>query len=116
MNTKNIQLYRKLVRENNNIFSFDERRKLREIIKNFLAEEMEKYERSNFSDKKIRVCDVILNEIGLGKAAAVSYLTMELAENQHINISYLESQFSVSLKPIITGLQRVKELYEKAHR
>ena len=114
MDTKNIQLYRKLVQENEGVFSFSERKELREIIKKFLTNEKLLNENpESFLSKKLEVCDIILREIGLGKAAVVSYLMMELAEKQLLEPSSIEKKFNISVNTIISGLQRVKGLYEK---
>ena len=114
MDTKNIQLYRKLVQENEGVFSFSERKELREIIKKFLTNEKLINENpESFLSKKLEVSDIILREIGLGKAAVVSYLIMELAEKQLLEPSSIEKKFNISVNTIISGLQRVKGLYEK---
>lgn len=114
MDTKNIQLYRKLVQENEGVFSFSERKELREIIKKFLTNEKLINENpESFLSKKLEVSDIILREIGLGKAAVVSYLIMELAENQLLDPTSIEKKFNISVNTIISGLQRVKGLYEK---
>lgn len=114
MDTKNIQLYRKLVQENEGVFSFSERKELREIIKKFLTNEKLLNENpESFLSKKLEVSDIILREIGLGKAAVVSYLIMELAENQLLDPTSIEKKLNVSVNTIISGLQRVKGLYEK---
>lgn len=114
MDTKNIQLYRKLVQENEGAFSFSERKELREIIKKFLTNEKLLNENpESFLSKKLEVSDIILREIGLGKAAVVSYLMMELAEKQLLEPSSIEKKFNISVNTIISGLQRVKGLYEK---
>ena len=114
MDTKNIQLYRKLVQENEGVFSFSERKELREIIKKFLTNEKLINENpESFLSKKLEVSDIILREIGLGKAAVVSYLMMELAEKQLLEPSSIEKKFNISVNTIISGLQRVKGLYEK---
>ncbi len=114
MDTKNIQLYRKLVQENEGVFSFSERKELREIIKKFLTNEKLLNENpESFLSKKLEVSDIILREIGLGKAAVVSYLMMELAEKQLLEPSSIEKKFNISVNTIISGLQRVKGLYEK---
>lgn len=114
MDTKNIQLYRKLVQENEGVFSFSERKELREIIKKFLTNEKLLNENpESFLSKKLEVSDIILREIGLGKAAVVSYLMMELAENQLLDPTSIEKKFNISVNTIISGLQRVKGLYEK---
>lgn len=114
MDTKNIQLYRKLVQENEGVFSFSERKELREIIKKFLTNEKLLNENpESFLSKKLEVSDIILREIGLGKAAVVSYLIMELAENQLLDPTSIEKKFNISVNTIISGLQRVKGLYEK---
>ena len=114
MDTKNIQLYRKLVQENEGVFSFSERKELREIIKKFLTNEKLLNENpESFLSKKLEVSDIILREIGLGKAVVVSYLIMELAEKQLLEPSSIEKKFNISVNTIISGLQRVKGLYEK---
>lgn len=114
MHTKIRQLYRELVQKNKEVFSFSERKELRELLKNYLIKENYTPENAEkFLVKKLEVCKIILHEIGLGKAATVSFITTELIEEQFVEPYFLEKKFNVLLSTIIIGLQRVKKLYKK---
>lgn len=66
-----------------------------------------------FLKRNLEIMDILLNEIGLGKAAVISFLLMEPVEKQHIDVKDVDKLFSTAISPIMIGLQRVKELYQK---
>ena len=114
MNAENIRLYRNLYTSHSTLLTHSERRELSRILKHFLSEK--KYGVENpeaFLKRNLEIMDILLNEIGLGKAAVISFLLMEPAEKQHIDVKDVDKLFSTAISPIMIGLQRVKELYQK---
>ena len=96
------------------LFTYEERKELRSIIKQYYALfplEGEAPGRS-ISDK-IQIVKIILEEIGLGKAAVLSVLFHELVENNQLSIAEIESKFNTQVSSIIQGMMRVGELYER---
>lgn len=114
MNAENIRLYRNLYTSHSTLLTHSERRELSRILKHFLSEK--KYGVENpeaFLKRNLEIMDILLNEIGLGKAAVISFLLMEPVEKQYIDVKDVDKLFSTSISPIMIGLQRVKELYQK---
>jgi GTP diphosphokinase / guanosine-3',5'-bis(diphosphate) 3'-diphosphatase len=106
--------YRELLRLYPTLFSFDERKELRVIIKRYYAlypQEGEAPGRS-ISDK-MKIVQIVLEEIGLGKAAVLSVLFHELVENKQLSVAEIESKFNTQVSSIIQGMMRVGELYER---
>ena len=114
MNAENIRLYRNLYTSHSTLLTHSERKELSRILKHFLSEK--KYGVENpeaFLKRNLEIMYILLNEIGLGKAAVISFLLMEPVEKQHIDVKDVDKLFSTSISPIMIGLQRVKELYQK---
>ncbi len=96
------------------LFTYEERKELRSIIKRYYAlypPEGEAPGRS-ISDK-MQIVQIILEEIGLGKSAVLSVLFHELVKNKQLSISEIESKFNTQVSSIILGMIRVEELYER---
>ena len=114
MNAENIRLYRNLYTSHSTLLTHSERKELSRILKHFLSEK--KYGVENpeaFLKRNLEIMDILLNEIGLGKAAVISFLLMEPVEKQYIDVKDVDKLFSTAISPIMIGLQRVKELYQK---
>ncbi|MDD3077700.1 MAG: RelA/SpoT family protein [Paludibacter sp.] len=108
-------LYKKLVSGNPKIMSYDERKYLRNLLKNYYANSEEQnpvFGRTVID--KLNIVDTILNEVGLGKAAVVSVLLQDLVECGDLKVDDIEKRFKTSVSGIITGISRVRELYEKS--
>jgi GTP diphosphokinase / guanosine-3',5'-bis(diphosphate) 3'-diphosphatase len=106
--------YRELLRLYPTLFSYEERKELRGIIKRYYAlypQEGEAPGRS-ISDK-MKIVQIVLEEIGLGKAAVLSVLFHELVENKQLSVAEIESTFNTQVSSIIQGMMRVGELYER---
>ena len=106
--------YGKLLRLYPALFSYEERKELRAIIKRYYALfplEGEAPGRS-ISDK-MQIVQIVLEEIGLGKAAVLSVLFHELVENKQLSVAEIENKFNTQLSSIIQGMMRVGELYER---
>ncbi len=114
MNAENIQLYRRLYTLHHSLLSKSERRELIRILREFLSDPKNGIgDSESFLTRNLEITDILLNEIGLGKAAVISFLLMEPAEMQFIDPKEIDKKFNSAISPIISGLQRVKELYQK---
>ncbi len=114
MNLQNIQLYRKLYAAHQSLLSRSERRELNRILTQFLSDKQYGIEDPEaFLKRNLEIIDILLNEIGLGKAAVISLLMMEPVNKQFIDLNDVDKKFNTVISPIMTGLQRVKELYRK---
>jgi len=106
--------YSKLLHLYPALFTYTERKELRGIIQRYYAlypQEGEAPGRS-ISDK-IQIVQIILEEIGLGKAAVLSVLFYELVEHKQLSVAEIETKFNTQLSSIIQGMMRVGELYER---
>jgi len=106
--------YSAIVHSHTNLFTFEERKELRVILKkhiDFFPKEGDKSKRSIYD--KVQIVEIILDEIGLGKAAVLSVLFHELVEKKLITITEIESKFNAQVSSIINGMLRVGELYER---
>lgn len=106
--------YTNLLRLYPSLFTYNERKELRGIIKQYYSlfpQEGEAPGRS-ISDK-MQIVLIILEEIGLGKAAVLSVLFHELVENKQLSINEIESKFNTQVSSIIQGMLRVGELYAR---
>jgi len=106
--------YSKLLHLYPALFTYTERKELRGIIQRYYAlypQEGEAPGRS-ISDK-IQIVQIILEEIGLGKAAVLSVLFYELVEHKQLSVAEIETKFNTQVSSIIQGMMRVGELYER---
>jgi GTP pyrophosphokinase len=62
---------------------------------------------------KLSVLEIVLNEIGLGKTAALAILMVDHIEAGMVEATELEKLFQTPVKTVVSGLSRVKELYDK---
>jgi len=114
MNAENFKLYRKLLHSHSSLMSMEERRELRFLLKNFFSQHATaNLSADDYLFTKLQILDIILNEIGLGKPAIISVLFIESIEYKSITTQELDKKFNTTVTPILYGLQRVKELYQK---
>lgn len=114
METTNYVLYRKLYDTHPTLFTREERKELYKLISDFLTNEQCKVSNPTaFLTKNLQIIDILLNEMSLGKAAVLSLLLIQPSENKLIDTQKIEKQFNIKIKHIISGLQRVDELYRK---
>jgi len=113
-NEKFIAEYSKILHAHPTLFNFEERKEIRSIFrqhyKSFTAEKGD-YAASVFN--KIKIAEIVLDEIGLGKPAVISVLFYELIQKNILTISELEKKFNTQLATIIQGILRVGELYAR---
>jgi len=108
-------LYRRLVTSEKNMFSFQERKDIKQMLKEYYRFHPQQFTSSGHSiEDKLHIIQILLDEIGLGKASVLSVLFMEPIKNNYLTVPEIEQKFGTSLDSIISGMQRVEELYERS--
>jgi len=108
-------LYRRLVTSEKNMFSFQERKDIKQMLKEYYRSHPQQFTSSGHSiEDKLHIIQILLDEIGLGKASVLSVLFMEPIKNNYLTVPEIEQKFGTSLDSIISGMQRVEELYERS--
>ncbi|MFV0471182.1 MAG: RelA/SpoT family protein [Paludibacteraceae bacterium] len=107
----NISSYRRLLVSYPDILTFEERKKIKILLQDYLLSE--NIDISSFFVEKLEIIDILLNEIGLNKAAVISVIFLEAVEKNYLSCDNIEKQLESSISPIIKGLQRIQQLYEK---
>lgn len=106
--------YKRLVQQNETLFSFSERMLLKSLLKSLLTNSGKSSSAIEaFLWEKFFICQTILHEVGLGKSAVLSVVFKELIQNKSISVADIEKQFNTHITAITNGLMRVGELYEK---
>jgi len=106
--------YSKALHLHPNIFTYDERKELKAIFKKHYQEyNPEKSAPGDSLSDKFEITYIILNEVGLGKAAVLSILLHELVEKKLLTVEEIEKTFHTQVSSIIEGMLRVGELYER---
>ncbi len=106
--------YSRIVHAHPTLFSYNERKELRTILSKYFAlYPPEGATPGRSISDKIQIVEIVLNEIGLGKAAVLSVLFRELVEKKHLTIAEIESKFNTQVSSIIQGMMRVEELYAR---
>jgi GTP pyrophosphokinase len=106
--------YSKFLRLHPNLFTFEERKEIKALfIKHFDQFPAEGTAPGKSISDKISIVEIILGEVGLGKAAVLSVLLHELVEKKLLTIEEIERKFNTQVSSIIQGLLRVGELYER---
>ena len=118
MKTKHLSIistqYRNIIRAYPNIFTANERKELKSIfLKYYNLTTFKGSGIDPFITSKINIVSLILNEIGLGKAAVVSILLREIVEKKQMTIDEIDLKFNVKISTIMEGMIRVKELYSR---
>ena len=114
MNTSFRNPYSRIVHAHPTLFTFEERKELRAIMnKHFSHFPPEGDTPGRSISDKIQIVEIILDEIGLGKAAVLSVLFHELVEGNYLTINEIEKKFNTQVFSIIQGMMRVGELYAR---
>ncbi len=106
--------YSRIIHAHPSLFTYQERKELRAILSRYselYPPEGETPGRS-IADK-IQIVEIILDEIGLGKAAVLSVLFHDLVAKKQLNIVEIETKFNTQVSSIIHGMMRVEELYAR---
>jgi len=107
-------LYRKIVRAHSNLFTYDERKELKNIFIKFSDQVSPKEQNiEKHISTKIKITEILLSEIGLGKAAVLSILLHEMVEKKLLSVEDIEKKFNTQISSIMQGMIRVQELYAR---
>jgi len=106
--------YHKFLHSHAGIFTSEERSLIRSILREYVAAfPAEGVAPGKSIADKIQIVEIILDEIGLGKAAVLSVLFHELVEKKHLSAAEIDSKFTTQVSSIIKGMMRVEELYAR---
>lgn len=106
--------YRRIIQKHPTIFTYEERKELRVILnENVALYPPEGAIPGRSITDKIQIAEVILDEIGLGKAAVLSLFFHELVQRNEISVADIEKRFNAQVASIIQGMMRVEELYAR---
>jgi GTP pyrophosphokinase len=105
--------YQQLLRDYPAFFSKEELRLIRLILKSYYTGFSDKTEVLNSLENKLRVVRIMLTEIGLGKTSVLSVLFQDVVNANQLSISEIEKQFNTPVAVVISGMQRVTDLYKK---
>ena len=107
-------LYRKIVSAHSNLFAYDERKELKNIFIKFSNQVSPKEQNiEKHISTKIKITEILLSEIGLGKAAVLSILLHEMVEKKLLSVEDIEKTFNTQISSIMQGMIRVQELYAR---
>ena len=107
-------LYRKTVSTHSNLFTFEERKELKNIFIKFSNQVSPKEQNiEKHISTKIKITEILLSEIGLGKAAVLSILLHEIVERKLLSVEGIEKTFNTQISSIMQGMIRVQELYAR---
>jgi GTP diphosphokinase / guanosine-3',5'-bis(diphosphate) 3'-diphosphatase len=107
-------LYRKTVSTHSNLFTFKERKELKNIFIKFSNQVSPKEQNiEKHISTKIKITEILLSEIGLGKAAVLSILLHEIVERKLLSVEEIEKKFNTQISSIMQGMIRVQELYAR---
>jgi (p)ppGpp synthetase, RelA/SpoT family len=114
MNTTYRKPYSRIVHAHPTLFTVEERKELRVLLsKHYSLFPPEGNIPGRSISDKIQIVEIILDEIGLGKAAVLSILFHELVESNQLSISEIDKKFNTQVSTIIQGMMRVGELYAR---
>lgn len=111
----NQQLYASILSKHPFIFSYDERVAIKRLLIHYYRD----FKKMNSDDiasvkYKLLVTDILLNEVGLGKAAVIGFLLHELVLDKQISLEEIDTQFNTTVGTIISGLLRVRDLHARS--
>jgi GTP pyrophosphokinase len=107
-------VYSKILHSHPTLFTYDERKELRDIFRkhsNAYASKNEDPTQSILN--KVQIVEIVLDEIGLGKSAVLSVLFYELIQQEILSVAEIEKKFNTQVSTIIQGILRVGELYAR---
>ena len=106
--------YKYLIHSFPALFNSAERKEIRTILaKYFASYPLGGTLPGHTISDKFEIIEIVLNEIGLGKAAVLSVLFHELVEKKALTVAEIEKKFNTQVSSIINGMMRVEELYAR---
>lgn len=107
--------YMRILRSHGKMFTHEERKEIKRLYKEYYHPIASKLVyQVNPVQYKLAVTEIILNEVGLGKAAVLSFLLHDMVRDKFFTVDEIEKQFKTPVGPIISGLLRVRELYARS--
>lgn len=106
--------YKSIVVSNPTLFSLSERLQIRELLQKSYTNQA--FLQSNIAhnlQNKVAVIDLVIHEVGLGKAAVLSVLFQDFITLKLVSVAEIEKLFGTNISTITHGLMRVQELYER---
>lgn len=108
-------LYRSLVTGHPTIFRFDERKELIRRIKQMYSDSsLSEDVRNQKIMHKLSVLRIVLDEIGLGRTAALAILMIDQIESGSMTVKEIETSFRTPVATVVSGLLKIRELDEKS--
>lgn len=106
--------YKKIVPLVDSFIDFATRVKIRNLLGQYLENTtFDKQEIETYILTKIEIVEIITKEVGLGKAAVISFLLNDIIEEGKLTAGQVEAQLDTQITAITNGLGKVKRLYHK---
>ena len=106
--------YRQFLRIHAGLFQPDERTEIKSLLNGFYKRlDSKQVDSVKSTSDKFCIIEIVINEVGLGKAAILSILFADFVQLKYITTSEIESKFKTVIQPVIQGMMRVSELYQK---
>ncbi len=105
--------YLGLLRSHARLFSYAERKLIKQILNNYYNQKPTSNELDHPIEKKLGVIRIVLNDIGLGKTAVLCILLQDAVEDGFISIAEIEKNFDTNISVILNGMMRIRELYAR---
>ncbi|MDR1652924.1 MAG: RelA/SpoT family protein [Prevotellaceae bacterium] len=106
-------VYRALLQSVRSLFSKNEFSELKQIVAD-CERRMPPAPLGKSMKDNIYVAQIALNDMNLGKPALLAVMLYEYINSQLITISEIERKFHTPIAPIINGMARIDEIYEKS--
>lgn len=105
--------YLGLLRSHARLFNHSERKLLKQILIDYYNQKTIGDEPDHPIEKKLNVIRIVLNDIGLGKAATLCILLQDVVEDGYMGIGDIEKKFNTNISVILNGMMRIRELYAR---
>jgi GTP pyrophosphokinase len=106
------EMYAGLLKNHPGLFTFGERKKIRQFLKTFYAD-VDRAESHESMMTLLRVVQILLDEIGLGRTAVLGVLLHRAVEKERLSVTDIDKEFNTKIDAIIQGLIKVEDLYKK---
>ncbi len=108
------RLYRSLVSGHPKVFRYEERKELNRRIRHVYSRlDMSTEQKEQLIVHKLKVLQIVMDEIGLGRTAALAILLSDQVESGEVTIKELEAAFKTPVATVVTGLLKIRELDDK---
>lgn len=108
------KIYLQLLRKTSHLFKEDEISEIKRIFTEFGTKMID--QQNDFRSilvNKMKVAVIVVDEVGLGKAAVLSVVLYDLVNKALITVDEIDRKFNTRVGNIMMGISKVKELYQK---